>query len=155
MLLATISIPDTDFSSVDNMTLIFNSSSSDKSCYEIDITDDSIVEDTEMFQLQLLSDESAVIISTPTVIVNIEDNDGEYYTLCIFFYMAATNDFALGLMVGFLPGNTQTLSEGQQVQICVNHSVTLEREVAVLISDESGTASGKKCSRLLYKVQFN
>ena len=68
---------DTDFLSVDNMMLVFNSSSSDKSCFEIGIAEDSIVENTEMFQLQLSSENPAVIISIPTVIVNIEDNDGE------------------------------------------------------------------------------
>ena len=46
----------------------------------------------------------------------------------------------------FLPGSIQMLSEGEQAQICVNHSATLEREIIVLINGESGTASGRNVS---------
>ena len=59
-----------------NSLLELNATTSNGSCYQIDILDDSVVELNETFLLQLFSNDSAVSIlmfSTPAAI---QDDDG-------------------------------------------------------------------------------
>ncbi len=63
-----------------NRLLAFDSATSNVSCYEVDIVNDVIVENEEVFLLQLFSDDSAVLILSPNVSVTIQDNDGMFIT---------------------------------------------------------------------------
>ena len=64
-----------DYKTVDNRALTF-SSALDDICIEVNITDDTIVETDEVFQLLLSTDESVVVLPLPAVNVTITDDDG-------------------------------------------------------------------------------
>ncbi len=67
-----------------NRELKFNSSSSNVSCYDVDVIDDSIVESQEVFLLQLFSSDSALLILSSNVTVTIEDNDCMFIIIYCF-----------------------------------------------------------------------
>ncbi len=66
-----------DFSEL-NKEMTFTSSSSNVSCNNVDVIDDSTVEIEEVFLIELFSGDSAVLILSPNVSVTIQDNDGMF-----------------------------------------------------------------------------
>ena len=52
--------------------------------------------------------------------------------------------YSTGLTVKFESDGEQVVSEGEQIQVCLTHSSSLERDVIVLVNTESTTASGEE-----------
>ena len=59
-----------------SVELVFNATVS-RSCAEIPITDDPLVEPPESFNVTIITDDPPVIIDPPTSIVTIVDNDSK------------------------------------------------------------------------------
>ncbi len=57
------------------MSLVFRPNSSNITCFAVEILDDFIVENAEVFQLQLTTNDTAVLFTNATVPVIITDED--------------------------------------------------------------------------------
>lgn len=83
-----------DFDPVIAERVISNVSGHEVTCVDtvvVTINDDSIVETTQNFFLELSSSQSFVNIATDTTTINILDNDGKFirlaHILCCFLYL--------------------------------------------------------------------
>ena len=59
-----------------NYTLIFGPSLQSEQCRDIQTINDSLAEGLEILTVQLTTNSSVVELSTPQIMINIQDNDG-------------------------------------------------------------------------------
>lgn len=81
---------DNDYIAVE-IVLTFSSAGADLSCTTISVSQDEVLEPSEMFSLALSSTDSAVLIPVSTASVTVPNDDGKlklqsnYYSILIFF----------------------------------------------------------------------
>ncbi len=132
-----------------NREVVFDSSSTNVSCYDLDILDDSIVESHEIFLLEVSSEDSAVLFPSPNVSITIEDNDGmlrQYLSQCTFHYCQRHLNFIMKLCyyavleVSF-ENPVYTIDEGTGIlSVCLLLNTTLDRNVLLSVQTQSLTA---------------
>ena len=75
-----------DFNSTTSSLLFTPTNSGDPQCTDISIVDDTILENDEVFSVELSTNDLDVDFETASAMVTISDNDGRVlYTLLIFF----------------------------------------------------------------------
>ena len=68
-----------------NLTLTATSNGS-RGCFDIEIIDDTIFEDTESFQVSLMNSSDMVIVTNSFATVTLADNDGKYEVHCMIVH---------------------------------------------------------------------
>ena len=68
-------LPGSDYGII-NQNLVFNSSSTNRSCVTVEIFEDTITENNEVFTISLSTTDSRVSIPDSEASVTITDNDG-------------------------------------------------------------------------------
>jgi len=128
-------------------------------CANISISNDTILEDDELFSVQLDTTDQAVTLSPSSADVTIGDDDGKSLSISLianFLYCSTyrgnpcpllVNELALLLPLGVVVGLQETeYSEGEgneSLSVCVFLNGTAERDVVVTLSAISQTAQGR------------
>ena len=108
----------------------------------VPVTNDNVIEASEMFSGSLSAVTENVVIGPDTAYVTIMDDDGELmslYTLWLYMY-----PIFLLVIVSFDP-TSYTVTEGIDgtAELMLVRSGNLNREVVVSVTTTSGTASGR------------
>ena len=116
---------------------------------EVPITDDHIVEQSEIINLTLVSTDSAVILNPSTSIITIEDMDSKLRTVCTSLYICNSmcNLFTLTtsvVTIGFNKTAYSVSEDAGSVSITLSVQIrALDRDVIVTLSSMNGTAMCK------------
>ena len=101
----------TDFISITNASLLFEPSSPASECVEIDITDDSTLENTESFEVVLATTDVGVELTRDRAVVYILDDDGVRMSL-------NDRDFSVA-------------EDGGSVEVCVELTGSIEQSLDI------------------------
>ena len=101
----------TDFISITNASLLFEPSSPASECVEIDITDDSTLENTESFEVVLTTTDVGVELTRDRAVVYILDDDGVRMSL-------NDRDFSVA-------------EDGGAVEVCVELTGSIEQSLDI------------------------
>lgn len=112
-----------DYMFMNAVTLMFTSDSM-RQCVSVSIQPDNVVEDLEVFRVNLASTDGAVMVLTPTVNVEIED--------------------ASGLRVMFQSIDYQ-VEEGGETDVCLELLDPIDREVQVALQVAAGIGKCLRC----------
>ena len=132
-----------DFTTVLNMVVNFQpSSTSVPQCRQIQIEDDSILENTENFQVILDTSDRAVEIDSSTATVNILDNDRKPKTVHTMSsgILSLNTVLCLGVTIGFSEAVYAVSESAESTFICVDLIGASQRSVIVtLFTADSGS----------------
>ena len=144
MCILTITFPYTgvsDYTSVSRM-VTFSSRQSSASV-SVPITNDNVIEASEMFSGSLSAVTENVDIEADTAIVTIMDDDGDLMSILCYIRCGSMYPIFLLVIVSFDP-TSYTVTEGidRTAVLLLVRSGNLNREVVVSVTIESGTATG-------------
>lgn len=129
-----------------NQTLTFSTGDTAgvNQCGLIDVIDDSTVENNEIFAISFTTSDSVVEFSSDQTTVNITDNDSKSQILphaCIVHYITLS---CFSVVIMEWQRQAYIISEESvSVNVCAVLSQPTERNVNVMITTASGTATGK------------
>ena len=143
MFIRTLTFPYTgvsDYTSVSRM-VTFSAGQSSASV-SVPITNDNVIEVSEMFSASLTAVTGDVEIGADTADVTIIDDDGELMSICYTRCGSMYPIFLLVIIVSFDP-TSYTVSEGiGTAELMLVRSGNLNREVVVSVITMPGTATG-------------
>ena len=110
-------------------------------CANVTITDDSVVEDVEVFQVILSSSDPDVIIGTNgTAAITILDNDGTDYKVCVYNLLKYSSISYSAVVVGLTRDTYPVMESAGEVVVCAELTGSIARPVTVRLSTASDTA---------------
>ena len=109
----------------------------------VPITNDNVIEASEMFSGSLSAVTENVDIGADTAIVTIIDDDGDLMSILCYIRCGSMYPIFLLVIVSFDP-TSYTVTEGidRTAVLLLVRSGNLNREVVVSVTTESGTATG-------------
>lgn len=133
-----------------NQTLAFSSGDTvgAEECGLIEVIDDDTVENDETFAISFMTSDPVVEFSSgllPMTVVNITDNDSKSYILphtILYVHALYSVFFSVVVVEWQLPGYINS-EEIVSVNVCAILSQPAERNVNVMVTTASGTATGK------------
>ena len=139
----TLTFPYTgvsDYTSISRM-VTFSAGQSSASV-SVPITNDNVIEATEMFSASLTAVSENIEIGADTADVTIIDDDGELMSIC-YTRCGSMYPIFLLVIVSFDP-TSYTVTEGIDgtAELMLVRSGNLNREVVVSVTTASGTATG-------------
>ena len=111
-------------------------------CSSIPIVDDTILENDEVFSVQLSTLDPDVNLTPSTATVTIEDDDSELYNLSHYFTFCNFVFFYTDVTVGLQQSAYEIIEELSPLEVCTVLSEVTERTVVVTLSTVPRTAQG-------------
>ena len=139
----TLTFPYTgvsDYTSVSRM-VTFSAGQSSASV-SVPITNDNVIEATEMFSASLTAVSENVEIGADTADVTIIDDDGELMPILCYIRCGSMYPIFLVVIVSFDPTSYTVSEDIGTAELMLVRSGNLNREVVVSVTTASGTATG-------------